>query len=236
MKFSVVIPIYNEEENIIPLCRELIPVMEGLGEPFEVILVDDGSTDKSYQVELKIREKYPEVKIIKLWRNYGQTAAFRTGINRARGEIIITLDGDGQNDPRDIPRMLPLLRHYDLVCGWRRDRKDSFFRRFQSRFANRFRDLVLRDGIEDTGCSLKIFRKPSSEDFPPFRGLHRFLPVLLKNQGYRICQIPVNHRPRTGGETKYGIRNRMIESFLDLLAVKWMLKRRFDAQVERYDD
>jgi len=236
LKYSVVIPVYNEEKNIIPLCEDLIAVMEEINELYEVVLVDDGSFDGSYLKIMELRKKYSSVKSVKLARNYGQTAAFWAGISHARGKFIITLDGDRQNDPADIPRLLSHLDRYDLICGWRKNRRDKLWKRFQSRFANRCRTLVLHDGIKDIGCSLKAFRKPKTTLLPPFEGLHRFLPVLLKQQGYKTHQIPVNHLPRIQGETKYTCTNRMFRSFRDLLAVKWMVARRFDPQMERFDD
>jgi glycosyltransferase involved in cell wall biosynthesis len=236
MKYSAVIPIFNEEGSIIPLCDELNGVMAELSSPYEIILVDDGSTDGSYHRMLEARDKYPAIKILKFSRNFGQTAAFWMGIHHSRGEIIITMDGDGQNDPRDIPRMIPLLGRYDLVCGHRRERKDGLGKRWQGSLANFFRNLVLHDGVKDTGCSLKVFKTPRIGNLPFFDGLHRFIPALLKSHGYTIGQVDVNHRPRIFGRSKYGLRNRMIRSLPDLLAVRWMMRRRLVGEVEKYED
>lgn len=236
MKYSVVIPVFNEEGNIVPLCDELNRVMRKLSSPYEIILVDDGSTDGSYRRMLEAREKHPAVKILKLSRNYGQTAAFWMGIRYSRGEIIITMDGDGQNDPRDIPRMVQRLDRYDLVCGRRKKRKDGLGKRWQAGAANFIRNLALHDGVKDIGCSLKVFKRPEMADLPLFDGLHRFLPALLKSQGYTIDQVDVNHRPRLKGSSKYGLRNRLIRSLPDLLAVRWMMKRRLVCEVEKFED
>ncbi len=231
--YSVVIPIYNEAENIELVCREVETAMRKMSSAFEIILVDDGSSDSSFQVMLKTKETIPEIRILKFKRNCGQTAAFWAGIKNAKGNVIITLDGDGQNDPGDIPYMVARLDHADIVCGIRKNRKDTGWRKFQSRVANRFRDFFLHDGVIDTGCSLKAFKKPPEGLLPEFTGLHRFIPALLKQGGYKIDQIRVNHRERQHGTTKYSFKNRAFRSFLDLLAVCWMKSRRFTYELEK---
>jgi len=235
MKISVVIPVFNEEQNISPMCDELISVMSSLGRDYEVLLVDDGSTDQTYARMLENKIKFPQINIIKFKSNCGQTAAFWAGIHNASGDVIITMDGDMQNDPSDIPAMLPLLENFDLVCGWRKSRQDSAWRRFQSRSANRIRNRFLKDGIQDTGCSLKVFKKPTPDMLPPYTGMHRFIPALLKYAGYSLTEIPVGHRHRSRGTTKYGFQNRALRAFQDLLGVIWIMSRKFNYEIEKPD-
>jgi glycosyltransferase involved in cell wall biosynthesis len=222
---SVVVPVFNEEENLLPLSDELISVLSSIGKPWEIIFVDDGSTDNSPAILDNIREKNSGVQIITIKKNFGQTAAFDAGFKESRGDIIITMDADMQNDPHDIPKLLENIGKYDLVCGWRQERNDSFIRQTSSIIANYVRNLLSREDIRDVGCSLKAFRREYAQKIKLYSGMHRFFPTLVKMEGGRVTEIKVNHRSRKHGKTKYNIRNRITRSFVDLLAVCWMKKR-----------
>jgi glycosyltransferase involved in cell wall biosynthesis len=222
---SVVIPIYNERDNLHPLTAQTLKALSGQVASFEIIYVDDGSNDGSGSLLDQLAENHPEVRVLHFSRNYGQTAAFDAGFRHARGELIATMDGDLQFDPADILRLLPLAQTYDLVCGWRRDRHDTFIKRLSSRIANMVRNAVTRDGVHDTGCSLKIFRRSVIEKLALFEGMHRFFPALARMHGFTVGEVPVHHYPRAHGQSKYGIGNRVFKSLYDLLAVGWMQKR-----------
>jgi glycosyltransferase involved in cell wall biosynthesis len=221
-----VIPVYNEQDNVDPLYRELVPVMESIGKTFELVLVDDGSTDGTRRSLRSLRTSDPRVRVVVLQRNSGQTAAMAAGFEAARGGIIVTLDADLQNDPRDIPLLLKELDQHDAAVGYRADRHDTWLRRASSIIANRVRNALSDDDIIDTGCSLKAYRREALARLPMYNGMHRFLPTLLRMDGFDVCQVKVGHRPRTAGRSKYNIRNRLLPSFLDLLAVRWMKRRR----------
>jgi dolichol-phosphate mannosyltransferase len=222
---SVVVPVYNEEDNIEPLTRELAEVLAAINRPYEIIFVDDGSTDSSLQKLDALRQRYQGVRILRFKKNTGQTAAFDAGFKAALGDVIITMDADLQNDPHDIPAMLALIGHYDLVCGWRHKRNDDFVRRISSLIANGIRNKLSGEDIKDVGCALKIFRREYAQRLKLFTGMHRFFPTLVKFEGGRVTEVKVNHRPRKFGTAKYGISNRIMRSFLDLLAVCWMKRR-----------
>jgi dolichol-phosphate mannosyltransferase len=229
---SVVIPVFNERENLEQLAAELNEVLEGLGSPYEVIFVDDGSRDGSAEVLARVKDMYSHIRVIRLRKNSGQTAAFDAGFKASRGETVITMDGDLQNNPQDIPKLLERMSDNDLVCGWRQQRHDTFVRRMSSVIANGVRNSLSKEEIRDTGCSLKAFNADYARQLPLFDGMHRFFPTLVKLHGGRVAEVPVDHRPRTRGSTKYNIRNRMVRSFVDLLAVCWMKKRfvRYEAE------
>ena len=223
-ELSVVIPVYNEASNLEALHGEFNTVLSGVGRPYEIILVDDGSTDASFDVLTRIHAADPHVQVIRFRRNFGQTAAFAAGFAAARGTLIITADADLQNDPRDIPAMLTEIgKGADIVCGWRKDRQDAFLsRRVPSMIANRLISWGTGVRLNDYGCSLKIFR---AEVIKPLRlrgEMHRFLPALASEFGVRIVEMPVNHRPRVSGVSKYGI-GRTVRVMLDLLTVKFLL-------------
>lgn len=225
--YSVIIPAHNERDSLPVLLRELTPVMEDLGRDYEIVVVDDGSTDGTAEVLGELCRSIAALRCLRLDGNYGQSAAFEAGFRAARGEIIVTLDADGQNPPAEIPKLLEQIGPFDAVCGWRRDRHDSWLRRLASLVANSVRRAVLRDGIHDTGCSLKAFRRECVERLKLYRGMHRFLMALIQMEGYRVTQVPVRHRPRTAGRSHYGIRNRLWGPFVDLWAVRWMKRRTF---------
>ena len=224
---SVVVPLYNEEDNITTLQRELAAALAGFDQ--EVILVDDCSQDQT----LARIDQRPEVRVLEFERNTGQSAAMYAGIHAARGEIIVLLDGDLQNDPADIPRLVAEIgRGADLVCGYRANRKDTLSKRLTSRFANFVRSRFTRDGVRDTGCTLKAMRRECREALVPFYGMHRFIPALVKGMGYRLVEIPVHHRPRVAGVSKYGFGNRALKATIDMFAVRWMLSRQIRIRVK----
>lgn len=223
---SVVIPVFNEEDNLKPLTDELVDVLTTLNKAYEVLFIDDGSTDNSFQVLKALQQDHPTLRIIKFKKNFGQTSAFDAGIKAAQGEVIITMDADLQNDPGDIPRLLEKIGDYDAVCGWREKRNDNVIRRLSSVTANRIRNKLSGEKIRDVGCSLKAFRNVYAKKMKLFNGMHRFFPTLIKMEGGTVTEIPVNHRPRKFGASKYNIRKRIFRSFIDLLAVCWMKNRK----------
>jgi dolichol-phosphate mannosyltransferase len=231
VKYSVVIPIKNEEDNIKDLVQEIEPVMEGLRQRWELICVDDGSTDRSLLILQDLCRQKPFMRILSFTRNFGQSAAFAAGFKAARGEIIITLDGDRQNDPADIPKLTAAIADCDLVVGWRINRKDTFQKKIISRLSNSVRSRLCRDGIHDTGCSLKVYRKEALSTIKMYRGMHRFLPALFKIEGFRVKEIPVNHRQRCRGVTKYHLFNRSLGPIVDMFVVRWMRHRSLHPQV-----
>ncbi|MDH3628878.1 MAG: glycosyltransferase family 2 protein [Acidobacteriota bacterium] len=229
---SIVIPVFNERDNIEPIVIELLDVLPGFSSRFEILLVDDGSDDGSREVIDRVAAANHSVVPLHLRENRGQTAAFDAGFRKARGEWVVTMDGDMQNDPRDIGRLLDAAGDdLDAVVGYRRSREDSWHRRVLSRLANGIRNVVSGDDIIDTCCSLKAFRRKCLTVLKLHVGMHRFLPTLLRIEGFRVGQIPVNHRPRHSGQSKYGIWDRAWRSFIDLLAVRWMKSRRLDYEV-----
>ena len=223
---SVVIPVFNEEANMSILQAELRSALTGLG--YEIIFVDDGSTDQS---AAKI-EAAPHVRVLQFEKNAGQSAALFAGLNAARGAIIATIDSDLQNDPADIPRLLAEISHgADLVCGYRQKRKDTMVKRLTSRIANFVRSRYTRDGVRDTGCTLKAMRRECVSALIPFKGMHRFIPALVKGAGFQVVEVPVNHRPRKFGESKYGLGDRALRATIDMFGVRWLLSRRLRYKV-----
>ena len=229
---SVIIPVFNEEENLKPLFTELMDVLNSLNKTCEVIFIDDGSKDGSLAVLKDLQKTFSGIRIIKFKKNCGQTSAFDAGIKAAQGEVIVTMDADLQNDPHDIPKLLVKIGDFDAVCGWRQKRNDSFIRRISSRIANAVRNKLSGESIKDVGCSLKAFRSVYAKKMKLYTGLHRFFPTLIKMEGGRVTEVAVNHRPRKYGAPKYNIRNRMVRSFIDLLAVCWMKKRILTYEIE----
>lgn len=219
------VPAYNERENLAPLLNEITSALAGRS--YEVIIVDDGSTDGTLEALKAMRAQFPQLRIIAFERNAGQTAAFAAGFRAARAPVVITLDADMQNDPADIPRLFETLRESGAtaVAGFRATRRDTPWRRLQSRIANAVRNRLNGEVIRDTGCSLKAFRTDAVRALPLFAGMHRFLPTLIKMQGGTVTEIPVGHRPRRHGVTKYGMWNRVLRSLVDAFAVRWMQRR-----------
>ncbi len=215
-QISIVIPVFNEAENIGKLHNEIVSVCEQEKYNYEIIIVDDGSTDGT----AKVAKQLMPVVYVHLRRNFGQTAALDCGIKQARGQLIVTMDGDGQNDPADIPGLISYLEDndLDLVSGWRKNRKDSFTKKISSRAANYMRALIIKDGLNDSGCSLKVYRAECFNGINLFGEMHRFIPAVLKIKGFSIGEIEVNHRYRTAGQTKYGWR-RGVKGIIDMISV-----------------
>jgi dolichol-phosphate mannosyltransferase len=223
---SVVVPCFNEAENIPQLAKRVREVFVALENyRYECLFVDDGSTDDTPAVLHAVSAEDPNVRPLRLARNAGQSAALVAGLQHARGDLILTLDGDLQNDPRDFPRFLELLETYDCVCGYRAERNDSWIRRVSSRAANAVRNGVLHDGVRDSGCGAKGFRRKCIASVVPFNGVHRFLPALIREAGFTIVECPVTHHPRLHGVSKYGIHNRLWRGLYDLVGVAWLRKR-----------
>ena len=226
---SVVIPIKDERDNLLSLTGQLTKVLQGREEskeaPFEIIYVDDGSTDGSSEILDRLAAEHPAVRVLHFDRNYGQSAGFDAGFKRSSGALIVTMDGDLQNDPEDIGTLLPYAKEYDLVCGWRTERHDTVTRKISSRVANSVRSAVTGDRVHDTGCSLKVFRRRVVDRLQLFTGMHRFFPALALMHGFTVTEVPVRHHPRTHGISKYGVGNRLFKGLYDLLAVRWMQTR-----------
>ena len=223
-RVSVVVPVFDEEPNLEPLVREIAQAFASLD--YELIVVDDGSRDGSAATLRRLAAQEPRLRALRHDRNYGQSAALSTGFQAARGELLVTLDGDLQNDPADGPRLLAELENgWDVVSGVRQRRQDSWVRRVSSRIANGVRRRVLHDGISDVGCSLKAYRTRVLKRLPPFHGMHRFLPALARMEGARITELPVHHRARRFGKSKYGIGNRLWRGIADLFGVFWLQRR-----------
>jgi glycosyltransferase involved in cell wall biosynthesis len=230
---SVVLPVFNEEGNLRRLVDELLPVVRGLGRTFEIVVVDDGSEDGSPRVLAELAAVHPELVLWRLDRNHGLSAALDAGFRSARGEVIVTLDADLQVDPGDIPRLFSMLGGHDMVCGWRRDRRDPFVKRASSRIANWWRNLRTGEEVHDTSCPLKVFRAAIVPHLPPFDGMHRFYPTLARMAGFRVVEVPVAHRERGSGASKYGVWNRLRKGLGDLGAIRWMQRNRLDYRKER---
>jgi len=230
-----VIPAYNERDNLAPLLAEIAAALEGRS--YEVIVVDDGSTDGTFDALKALRQRYPQLHIIAFERNAGQTAAFAAGFRAARAPIVVTLDADLQNDPADIPRLVDELQRSGAtaVAGYRATRRDTAWKRLQSRIANGVRNRLNGEMIRDTGCSLKAFRTDAVRAVPMFSGMHRFLPTLIKMQGGTVTEVAVAHRPRKYGVTKYGMWNRVLRSLVDAFAVRWMQRRALRYRVREED-
>jgi dolichol-phosphate mannosyltransferase len=223
---SVVVPLYNEEQSVAMLQRELADALTGLD--YEIIFVDDGSQDET---GARIAAN-PRIRVLHFEKNAGQSAAIFAGLQAVRSEVAVLIDGDLQNDPADIPRLLAeISRGADLVCGYRAQRKDTLLKRITSRVANSVRSRFTRDGVRDTGCTLKAMRRDCIGALVPFKGMHRFIPALVKGAGYRLVEIPVNHRPRRFGQSKYGLGNRALRATVDMFGVRWLLSRRLNYQV-----
>jgi len=230
---SVVFPVFNEEENIPILLDEIAGALRGTSCSYEMVAVDDGSVDRSLQVLRDSRAKHPNLRVLTFEKNSGQTAALDAGWRAARGRSIVSLDADLQNDPADIPKMMRKLEESgaDMVIGVRVNRQDTWARKIQSRIGNGVRNWITRDQITDTGCSLKVVRREAVERVRLFTGMHRFLPTLVRMQGYRVVEMPVNHRPRKFGVSKYGAMNRAMRGLTDCFAVRWMGKRMLNYKV-----
>jgi glycosyltransferase involved in cell wall biosynthesis len=228
VSLSIVIPVCNEEENVQPLLERLEAVLADWPGGVEILFVDDGSTDSTLELLKRAQSSHPWVRVAHFKRNLGQTAAMAAGFRLARGEAVVTLDGDLQNDPAEIPRLAGMLKDWDVVCGVRVRRRDGPWKRFSSRIANGFRNWATGDNIVDTGCTLKAYRREAVAGLELYKGMHRFLPTLLKIRGWRVTQVPVNHFPRVAGKTKYATWDRLSKGLGDVWAVRWMKKNRIE--------
>ncbi len=229
MDLSVVIPVHNEEESIGNLINEIVAALSEKYQ-YEIVVVDDGSTDQTLDTLLEIKQELTVLRVIKHLKNSGQSTAVRTGVQYAKSSWIATLDGDGQNDPADIPNLYNELVNQDLdpwlvVAGYRKKRKDTWLKRMSSKYANGIRDKLLRDGTPDTGCGLKVFSRDSFLALPYFDHMHRYIPALFQRQGGRVVSIEVNHRHRALGVSKYGFHNRLWVGIVDILGVRWLQNR-----------
>jgi dolichol-phosphate mannosyltransferase len=234
IELSLVIPAYNEEQSIEECVREADGVLARLGKRYEILVVDDGSSDGTFGRLRSLKGGVPTLRAIRFAGHRGQTTAMAAGFEHARGEIIVTMDADMQNDPADIPRLLERLDGHDVVCGVRRGRRDTFVRKASSAIANAVRNRLTHDNIRDVGCTLRACRASLLCRVKLFEGMHRFLPTLLRLEGARVVEIPVSHRARTKGSNKYGISNRLFRGLRDLAAVRWMQSRyvRYDVKEE----
>ena len=231
-KISVVIPVYNEQNNLKPLTEELLGVLEGTDFPHEILFIDDASSDDSPMVLRELVSNYRNIRVLTFEYNCGQSAAFDAGFRNATGDVIVTMDADMQNDPADIPKLLEKIDEYDMVCGWRWNRQDSFSKRISSKIANAVRRRNLHDRFKDVGCSLKAYHKKCFEHLKLFRGMHRFLPILFEMEGFKVLEVKVNHRQRAADESKYNLWNRVFKSHRDMKAVAWMQKNRLDYRIK----
>ena len=233
-ELSVVFPVFNEEENIPILLEEIASAMRGQPWSYEMVAVDDGSRDRSLEVLRQSRAKYPNLRVLTFEKNSGQTAALDAAWRAARGKYVVSLDADLQNDPADIPTMMRKLRDSgaDMVIGVRINRQDSWGKKMQSRIGNGVRNWITGDQITDTGCSLKLVKREAIDRLSLYTGMHRFLPTLVRMRGYEVVEMPVNHRRRRFGTSKYGAMNRAMRGLVDCLAVRWMSKRVLDYRVK----
>lgn len=224
---SLVIPCYNEEENVPTLLQRVEAALNQVGKPYEVVIVDDGSSDSTPKLLAEAMAKSPWLRVVRMAKNGGQSAAFEAGFEAARGQIIATIDADLQNDPEEIPRLLPMLdeQQVDMITGWRKERQDTPFRRWQSRQANRIRNWISQETVNDSASSLKLYRAHAIKGLRLFNGAHRFFPTLVKMRGYKVYETPVKHSHRFAGTAKYGFRNRALRAFVDLLGIRWMKSR-----------
>jgi dolichol-phosphate mannosyltransferase len=233
-EIAVIVPLFNEAANVAPLSEEIRVTLERTGRPWELVLVDDASTDETWANILSQQSRDPRIRGVRHRRNLGQSAAVWTGITQSEAPILCTLDGDLQNDPAELPGMIRMLDELDFVSGHRVNRKDTLVRKLSSRIARAARKAVLGYDFADTGCALRAFKRSSLTGVFPFNGLHRFLPIIVAGNGSRCREIPVNHRPRVAGVSKYGVWNRLGRGILDLFAIAWYQKRRLNiGAVER---
>ena len=230
-EISIIVPVYNEADSLPQLQAELSSVMRDYDH--EIVFVDDGSTDES----AKQIQRSPRVRLLQFVKNCGQSAAIYAGLAMARGRVLVLLDSDLQNDPNDIPRLLEEVeKGADLVCGYRAKRQDNWFKRTQSTIANGIRSRFTKDGVRDTGCTLKAMRRECREALVPFYGMHRFLPALIKGMGYKLVEIPVNHRSRRHGASKYTFGNRALRATIDMFGVRWLLSRQIKIRLKESEE
>ena len=224
-ELTVILPVFNEVQNLALLWPELISILEAHWQRFEVIFVDDASTDGSTEWLRELARRDARVRYVRFKLRRGLTAALDAGYHRARGPIVVTMDSDLQSDPADIPRLVAALQDADAATGWRVHRHDTWLKRFSSRIGNFIRNRITRETVRDSACTLRAMRQACTTALPPYDGLHRFVPTLLRIAGYRVVEVPVTHRARRFGESKFGVRNRAWRAFRDLLFVRWMQQR-----------
>lgn len=230
---SIVVPVYNEEDNLPILFEEIHRALSPIDKEWHVIFVDDGSSDNSLQVMRDLSEKHPEARYLAFEKNCGQSAAFKAGFDACTDDVVITIDADLQNDPADIPALLTEYeRGFTMVIGWRKKRMDTIQKRYASKIGNAIRNKISRETVKDTGCSLKVMNTEMAKRIPMVTGMHRFLPTLMKMEGATVSEVPVNHRHRQHGESKYGVIDRLIATVPDLLAIRWMQSRYFRYSVK----
>lgn len=234
-KLSLVVPVKDEEENVIPMLDEILAASASWPWTWELVFVDDGSTDSTWAKITEARARESRVRAVRFSKNCGQTSGVLGGVRHARGEICVTLDGDCQNDPNDIAKIVAGMERADMVMGWRSKRRDTAWRRFQSRVANGFRNFMTGETVHDIGCAIKAFDRAKMLEIPLFEGMHRFLPTLFRYKGWRVIEVEVNHRDRTRGVTKYGMWNRVFKALRDLFAVRWMSKRMIRYELKHED-
>lgn len=224
-ELSLVVPLYNEAGNILPLAEQSVAVLRAISRPFEIILVNDGSTDGTAAEIAEAHARWPECRELRLERNAGQAIAVLTGLRAARGDYLLMMDGDGQNDPADFPALLKLVESgtVDIACGWRVDRHDSTLRKIMSLFANVVRRAILRDGVHDAGCQLRVMRREVREAFFPMELMQSFIPALAAGAGFRVGELPVRHHPRRHGKSQYGFRRLWWRPAVAMLGLRWRL-------------
>lgn len=225
LEVSVIVPVYNEEENLPILVREIRETLDPAGRLYEIVFVDDGSKDRSLEVARELVKENPMLRVLVFEKNAGQSAAMEAGLKAGRGRFLVTLDADLQNDPHDIPLLLAELDRFDVAVGWRASRQDSMNKKITSRLGNFLRNRITKESIHDTGCSLKAFRREAVAPLKLYRGMHRFLPTLVRMEGFTVTEVKVNHRHRVHGLTKYGFWDRLWATAPDVLAVRWMQSR-----------
>lgn len=223
---SIIVPVYDEQDNVLPMAREVAAAFATVANDWELVFVDDGSRDETWKNICAAASASPRVRGVRHLRNAGQSAALWTGIQQTDRPLLATLDGDLQNNPADLPRLLQELGTCDFACGWRQNRQDSFLRRASSRVARAARSAALGAEFRDTGCALRVFRRAALEGIFGFNGLHRFLPILVAGGGFRVREVPVSHRPRIAGVSKYGVWNRLGRGLFDLVGIAWYQRRR----------
>lgn len=223
---SIIVPVYDEQDNVLPMAREVAAAFATVANDWELVFVDDGSRDETWKNICAAASASPRVRGVRHLRNAGQSAALWTGIQQTDRPLLATLDGDLQNNPADLPRLLQELGTCDFACGWRQNRQDSFVRRASSRVARAARSAALGAEFRDTGCALRVFRRAALEGVFGFNGLHRFLPILVAGGGFRVREVPVSHRPRIAGVSKYGVWNRLGRGLFDLVGIAWYQRRR----------
>ncbi len=223
---SIIVPVFEETDNVLPMSREVAAAFASVPNDWELVFVDDGSRDATWEKICEAARGNPRVRGVRHTRNAGQSAALWTGIQHTNRPLLATLDGDLQNNPADLPRLLKELESCDFACGWRQNRQDTFVRRLSSRLARAARSAALGAEFRDTGCALRVFRRAALTGVFGFNGLHRFLPILVAGGGFRVREVPVSHRPRVAGVSKYGVWNRLGRGLYDLMAIAWYQRRR----------